>query len=118
MPANKATRPQPRDQENLTMKFTAMQKLADDLDEFTVKYGYTVTNALMVYSEHMTKDADEIQAAYDTIKDEPEARARQDKSMITTEGLRWSVQAIREAVSQADAAREAWEALTDLDDED
>jgi hypothetical protein len=92
------------------------RQTANALGEFTGQYGYTVTNALMVYSERMTKDADEIQAAYDRIKDDPEARARQDASMSTTEGLFHIAQVLREAASQADAAREAWEALTEDDE--
>ena len=100
------------------MKFTAMQATVNRLDEFTGKYGYTVTNALMVYSERMTKDADEIQAGYDRIKDDPEASAAQDETMVTTAGLHHAVRAIREAVEQADAARKAWEELTDPDDEE
>jgi len=91
---------------------------APAFEAFEAQYGYTVTNALMVYSDRMRKDADAIQAEYDRIKDDQEAQARQDASMVTTAGLLHSARAIREAADQADAAREAWEALTEGDDED
>jgi hypothetical protein len=83
------------------------------LAEFENQHGHVVTTALRVYAECMRKDAAEIQAGYDKIKDDPEARARQDASMFTMSGLLWTAQAVREAADQADKAREAWESLAE-----
>jgi hypothetical protein len=90
---------------------TARQTAAA-LDEFRAEHGQTINNALMLQSERMRRSATEIQAGYDRIKDDPEARARQDASMITTEYLRQRARMAQEAADRADAARQAWEELT------
>ncbi len=95
------------------MKFATMQNLAYRLSDFESTHGHVVTNALTVYAERMRKDADAIQAQYDAIKDSPEARTAQDASMVTTMGLFHAAQAVREAADTADAAREAYENLSD-----
>lgn len=83
------------------------------LDEFRAEHGQTIDNALMLQSERMHKSAAGIQASYDQIKDDPEAAAAQDASMVTTSGLRIAARMAQEAADRADAARQAWETLTE-----
>lgn len=90
---------------------TARQTAAA-LEEFRSEHSHTVDNALMLQAERMRKSAAEIQASYDKIKDDPEARAAQDATMITTEGLRIAALMAQEAADRAEAARTAWASLT------
>jgi hypothetical protein len=85
---------------------------AEELAVFVEKYGYQVFNALENQASHMAKAAEYAQAAYDKIKDDPEARAVQDATLITTEGLRQSARRFTEEVRRATLAAQAWDELT------
>ena len=94
------------------------RQMANALDDFANRHGYTVTNALMVYSGQMRKDADMIQAQYDKIKNNEKTRERQDQTVVTMNGLLYTMQACRESAARADAARDAWESLTETLEDD
>jgi hypothetical protein len=72
---------------------------------FLEKHGAVINAALDVYSEYMAGQANDAMAAYDAIKDNPAKRAEQDKTFMTTEGLRMSSQMFMQAAKDADRAQ-------------
>jgi hypothetical protein len=78
---------------------------------FTATYSRAVNSALAWFAGYMRGNAAEVQAGYDQIKDDAEARARQDQSMMTTSGLFHSARMFTEAADQADATLAAYKAL-------
>lgn len=90
----------------------AAAKLAD----FMGRHEYTVANALAVYAERMNKESAEALAAYESIKDDPAKVIEQDKTLMTTRGLRHAGLAFKEAADSAKAALEAWRDLADTDE--
>lgn len=83
------------------------------LEVFRRHHGRDTLDALAWYARYMRQNSDEIQASYDQIKDDPEARARQDASIVTTNGLLHSARAVREAAGRADETATAYKALRD-----
>lgn len=86
-----------------------------DVLEFAQAHGTMVRTALTSYISNMTEIAGQTQAGYDAIKDDPAAREAQDKTMITTNGLKHSAALFRES---ADRARKALEAFNELTGEE
>ncbi len=95
---------------------TPRQKIAA-LEDFVGEHGYTVTNCLQVYASHMREDSAQTMASWEAIKDNPEAAAKQDKTLMTTNGLYQSAVMFRQAAESAERALAAWEELTEPDDE-
>jgi hypothetical protein len=84
------------------------------LEQFETGFGAVLTTALRAYSEDMRKNAAELQKHYDKIKDDPAARAAQDDSMITADGLAHMARGMRESAERGARAQESWEQLTEL----
>ncbi|HSR83479.1 MAG TPA: hypothetical protein VLM11_04790 [Streptosporangiaceae bacterium] len=59
----------------------------------------------------MREHAAKAQAACDAIKDDPDKVAAQDRSFVTTNGLRQMAQLFGESADKADKARTAWDEL-------
>ena len=87
------------------------------LDDYAAEHGYVLTNALDVYSEHMREQATKCQATYDAIKDDPDKFAEQDRSFVTTNGLRQMAVMFSESADRADKARAAWDRLVGDEDD-
>jgi hypothetical protein len=83
------------------------------LHAFLYEHSGTVSNVLETYARDMHAEADKAMAAYDGIKDDSVKRAIQDKTMITSEGLRMAGEMMREAAQRAEAA---WDALQVLEE--
>jgi hypothetical protein len=75
------------------------------------------TEALRWYATYMRENAAGAQLSYDQISADPEAAARQDESMMTTNGLRHSAQIFREAADRADETLGAFMELAGDPDE-
>ncbi len=84
-------------------------------EAFDEEHGYTVTNALQVYVDRMRQEARELREAYATIKADPELAAAQDKTLMTTGGLRMSADLFSEAADKTERALRAWQELTEHD---
>lgn len=93
-----------------------MKATAEELAVFVEKFGYQVLNALENQASHMAEAAAHAQAAYDAIKDDPAARAVQDSTLITTNGLLQSARRFTEEVHRATLAAQAWDELTYSDE--
>jgi len=78
---------------------------------FSATYGSAVRSALAWFAGYMRGNAAQTQASYDSIKDDPEAVARQDQSMMTTNGLAHSARIFAETADKADEALAAYKAL-------
>lgn len=86
--------------------------------DFFAAHEYVIRNALTVYAERMQADGDKFMAQYNAIKDKPELCARQDESMITTEGVRMAAEMVIDAAQRADKTRQAMADLLDGDDDE
>jgi hypothetical protein len=75
------------------------------------------TEALRWYAAYMRGNAADAQLSYDRISADPEAAARQDESMMTTNGLRHSAAIFREAADRADETLGAFMELAGDQDE-
>jgi len=93
------------------------RKRLQAFEEWANTHGDSADNALMLFSERMGKAAAEVMTDYNRIKDDPEARARQDASFMTTEGLRMSAELVQGAANRADKAREALRILREDEEE-
>jgi hypothetical protein len=70
-----------------------------------------IRTALEVYARNMTEVAAESMAAYDRVKDDAAARAAQDNSILTVQGLLTSARIFTESAERAERALEALEKL-------
>ncbi len=77
----------------------------------------TITNALYLHADRMTRSADEAQQLYEQGQADPAIRARQDATFMTNPGYRHSAQVLREDGERAKAVAERLQELID-DDED
>ena len=80
---------------------------------FSTSHGTAAIAALTWYVAYMRQNAADFQAGYDAIKGDPEARAKQDQSMVTTMGVFHAGRVASEAADQADAALAAYRQLTE-----
>lgn len=80
---------------------------------FSQRHGAVITTALRAYIEDARKTAAAFQAEYDKIRDNPIARAVQDQSLVTTDGLKYTAQNWRENAQRAEAALAAYTALVE-----
>jgi hypothetical protein len=87
------------------------------LEKFLIDHGEMIRTVLGVYAEGMRDEAQYAQAAYEAIKDDPARRAAQDKTLITTHGLKLSAELIADAATRAERALTALADLTDDTDE-
>lgn len=87
------------------------------LKDFTATYGHVVTAALRAYSEQMRRSASSLREGYDQIKDDPEARAAQDKTILPTAGILPSADVFQDSAKLGDRAMEAWENLLDSEED-
>lgn len=55
----------------------------------------------------MNHAAERMETGYAQIKDDPQARAAQDQTLVTTEGVRMSGEMFRDAASKASNAHDA-----------
>lgn len=85
------------------------------LERFLDEYGNVIGNALIVYAEKYRNEAKPLLERYEAIKDDEEARADQDKTWVTTLGLRHMAGLFGEA---ADKAERAVKELAELQEED
>lgn len=97
---------------------TTQNKRLQTLDKFLSTHGHVAANALSVYAERMRGEALPLLAHYEKIKDDPEARAAQDKTLITTNGLVGIANRFKDSADRADKAREALRDLIDDDDDE
>jgi hypothetical protein len=81
------------------------------LEAFYRDHGTIVRTALTPYIEKMRDVAEECLRGYEAIKDDPEKRAAQDKTQITTLGLYHMSQLFTESADKAQAAYRALERL-------
>jgi hypothetical protein len=88
------------------------------LEEFIDTYGATISTALEVYAEYMRKEAGPLLARFEEIKDDPEARATQDASWVTTLGLRHMAGLFNENAGRADKAAAALRAIEESEGSD
>lgn len=94
---------------------TNNSKRLTQLTEFISEHESIIKTALTVYAEYMEKESKSALDAYRQIKDDPERRAAQDNSLMTTNGLRMSGEIFQQA---ADKAQRAYEALEEITEED
>jgi len=94
-----------------------MTRLESGLMDFIRRYEHVVTNALQIHIREMGKVAEETQAGYDQIKDDPELTAKQDQTVITTNGLLQSARMFRESQALSQDALEAFEKLCEMAEE-
>jgi hypothetical protein len=93
------------------MKLTKQeQAVFDAAVNIVTRHEHTVTNALGLYIQDMIKVANKTQSAYESVKDDPEAK--QDASLITVSGLRQSALMFREAAEHAQVALDELEELS------
>jgi hypothetical protein len=93
------------------------QAVLDAVLTLMARHENTIGNALDVYIRDMTKTANETQSEYESVKDDPEAAARQDASLITVNGLKHAAQMFREAADHAQLALDELEELAEKVDE-
>jgi hypothetical protein len=79
---------------------------------FSTTYSGAVRSALAWYAGYMRGESASAQASYDAIMADPEARARQDASMMTTSGLHHAALMFAEAADQADETLAVFKTLT------
>lgn len=87
-------------------------------EEFVDVHGYTLLYAANVYAERFRKEAANAQAAYDAISADPKLAAEQDKSLMTTNGLRQSARLFTEAANRAEEAANALRVLIEGEEDD
>lgn len=85
------------------------------LEAFLDEHGGVIGTALEVYAEHMRESAEPLAAQYAAIKDDAEASAAQDKTWVTTLGLKHMAGLFRDSADRADRAATA---LSDLQEEE
>lgn len=83
-----------------------------ELETFDQRHHAVVTIALAVYIEYMRDEAGKALAAYEAIKDDPEKRAAQDKTFMTTRGLHQSGVLFDQSADSAQRALNDYETLT------
>lgn len=84
------------------------------LERFVSEHGDMIRTVLGVYAEGMREEAQHALDAYEAINGDPARRAAQDKTLMTTRGLKLSGEIIADA---ADRAERALAALADLTDD-
>jgi hypothetical protein len=89
-------------------------KYRDDIERFVVEHGATTANALEVYIRQMEEVRKEAQDGFEAAKDDPERQASQDKSRITTYGLKLMAGIFED---NANRARRTLDALNKLREE-
>lgn len=89
-----------------------------ELESFLAEHSTIIETALRLYAVHQRKEGEKLHESYELIKDNAQARALQDQSLITTHGLRTAGSMLKEAAERADRARRDLAALTEADDED
>lgn len=87
------------------------------LEEFLAAHAGTIGTALEVYARYMREESGKVTAIYAAIKDDPERRAAQDQSFITTRGLRMTGEILADAATRAEKAHAALADLTDDSDD-
>lgn len=85
--------------------------LNEKVESFFEEHEYMLTTALTSYIDMMRQEAGRALAAYEAIKDDPEQRAAQDKTLMTTNGLKISSLMIRDAADRAENTLQALEQL-------
>ncbi len=88
-----------------------------ELELFIDRYASVIDTALRTYAEDMTASAVPLEAQYRNVSADPERRAAQDKSWVTTNGLKHMAVLLRESANQAVKARSALAELEEDDDE-
>lgn len=91
----------------------AQEKRLAALEEFVALHSRTIENALQSHALSMREAAEEASGIYNVIKDDAEARARQDNSFITTNGLSQAARILTDQADRDDAAVEALQHLLD-----
>lgn len=95
------------------MMMRAQERRLAELEEFLEMYSHTIANSLEVHARTMRDAAREVADGYLAIKDDPQARAAQDKTLITTNGLREAAEIFTEQARRDDVAAEALQHLLD-----
>lgn len=89
-----------------------------NLELFVTEYASVIDTALRVYAEDMTANAKPLEVQYDQVYGDPELRARQDNSWVTTMGLKHLAALLRDSASQALRARAALARLEEEEEDD
>lgn len=85
------------------------------LEAFISEHGNTIRTALETRSREMNKAADEAMEGYNAVKDDPEKRAAQDQSQVTTRGLLSFARIFTDNAGRASRARAALDLLEDTE---
>ena len=86
------------------------------LEDFLAEHAGVITIALETYARTMLEESSRLHASYTAIKDDPDKRAAQDKTLITTHGIRMAGEILADASKRATAARTALVRLAEPDD--
>jgi hypothetical protein len=78
---------------------------------FKTTHGDMAVRALRWFAAYMYREAASARTLYETLTADPEAAARQDQTMFTTNAYDYSAKAFAQSAEQADRAREAFKAL-------
>jgi hypothetical protein len=74
------------------------------LEQFIDQHGGVIGTALEVYARQMREQAEPLLARYEEIKDDPERKAEQDGTWITTLGLKHTAGLFGDSADRADKA--------------
>lgn len=83
----------------------------EQVEEFLQQHAQIINTALAVYARNMKEESENALAGYRAIENDPYARAKQDGTVITTDGLLQSSQILMDAAGRATSARIALENL-------
>jgi hypothetical protein len=98
--------------------FQEMRRTAEKFGDFAARYGFEVTNALRNQARHMSEAAAEAGRAVEAAEADPAVAAQVNASMVTVYGYQQMAEMFTEAAAKATRAADAWEKMTDPDDED
>jgi uncharacterized membrane protein YccC len=88
------------------------------LERFVSEHGELIRTALAIYADNMREESLRVLDAYASIAGDPARRAAQDKTLMTTRGLRLSGEILADAAYRAERALTALADLTDEDEDD
>jgi hypothetical protein len=88
------------------------------LEDFIATHSSVLLTALEVYAGNMRDVSAEILGAYNLIKDDPVRSAAQDKTIMTTRGLRSTSQILADSARRAAEAHNALQEIREWSEDD
>lgn len=88
----------------------------DRIAKFVESSVWTIANALSNHAERMEQAAKEARTAYDAGQSDPEVKAAQDASLLTSNGLKFSAELFEQEAEKARKVCDDLQALLDSDD--